>query len=59
MLRGLGARVEHIEAPFDPEGGAYHEHHGGHGHGHREEIDAVSATVGEQLSIAAHARQIR
>ncbi len=56
MLRGLGARVEHIDAPFDPEGGAYHgEHH--HGPSHREEVDAVSATIGEQLSIAAHAQR--
>lgn len=29
MLVGLGASVNHIEAPFDPEGGAY-----GHGHEH-------------------------
>jgi len=36
MVKGLGARVIEIEAPFDPEGGAYaasahdhpHEHHG-------------------------------
>jgi urease accessory protein len=56
MLLGLGARIEHIEAPFDPEGGAYHgEDH--HGPSHREEVDAVSATIGEQLSIAAHARR--
>lgn len=48
MLRGLGARIVAIEAPFDPEGGAYaassrpephgHDHHGhdhgDHGHGH-------------------------
>jgi urease accessory protein len=50
MVRGLGARVVEIEAPFDPEGGAYisapeaahardhhhgHDHdHGHHGHGH-------------------------
>ncbi len=53
MLRGLGLHVEHIEAPFDPEGGAYHgEHH--HGATHRDEVDTVSATIGEQLSIAAH-----
>jgi urease accessory protein len=26
MLRQLGARVSHIEAPFEPEGGAYHLH---------------------------------
>lgn len=38
MVTGLGATVAHIEAPFDPEGGAYardhgHAHHHGH-HGH-------------------------
>lgn len=40
MVRGLGAEVKEIEAPFDPEGGAYAQHvmrHGhdrGHGHDH-------------------------
>ncbi len=39
MLRGLGARLTAIEAPFDPERGAYGHHHGHgdadhHGHGH-------------------------
>ena len=40
MLRGLGASVEPIRAPFAPEGGAYaggghgHDHGHGHGHGH-------------------------
>jgi urease accessory protein len=46
MVRGLGAKVVMIEAPFDPEGGAYghgtvtgHDHghasaHGHHHHGH-------------------------
>jgi len=45
MVQGLGARVIAIEAPFDPEGGAYsggghtshaHEHHdhGAHNHAH-------------------------
>ncbi len=46
MVRGLGARLVEIEAPFDPEGGAYagqqhaqaashgHAHHG-HAHDHR------------------------
>ena len=44
MVKGLGARVVEIEAPFDPEGGAYahaahdhaaHEHdHGDHHHDH-------------------------
>lgn len=42
MVRGLGARVIVIEAPFDPEGGAYaggghaahdHDDHGSHKHG--------------------------
>jgi urease accessory protein len=42
MAVQLGARVIEIEAPFDPEGGAYtgpadghdhHHHHGGHHHG--------------------------
>jgi urease accessory protein len=54
MLAGLGARVEHVEAPFDPEPGAYEGHAHAHGPSHREEIDTISATVGEQLSIAAH-----
>ncbi|HVV40341.1 MAG TPA: urease accessory protein UreE [Nitrobacter sp.] len=37
MVRGLGARVIEIEAPFDPEGGAYAEgqaHATGPAHGH-------------------------
>jgi urease accessory protein len=33
MLRGLGARLTPVEAPFDPERGAY-DHHQGHGHSH-------------------------
>jgi len=44
MVRGLGARVVPIEAPFDPEGGAYghgtvtgHDHGHAHGHGHSHE----------------------
>ena len=32
MVIGLGGTIVAIEAPFDPEGGAYAE--GGHGHGH-------------------------
>src|SRR6476620_6180617 len=45
MVKGLGARIIEIEAPFDPEGGAYaqaahdhaahdqgHDHHGDHDH---------------------------
>jgi urease accessory protein len=47
MVKGLGARIIEIEAPFDPEGGAYaqaahdhaahdhgHDHHGDHDHHH-------------------------
>src|SRR5215468_10217761 len=50
MVKGLGARVIEIEAPFDPEGGAYeggghgHEHvheHGGHAHDHAAEHHAT------------------
>lgn len=43
MAVKLGARVAHVLAPFDPEGGAYglgavHGHdHGPHDHGHRHE----------------------
>lgn len=32
MLRGLGLPVREVEAPFEPESGAYGAH-GGHGHG--------------------------
>jgi urease accessory protein len=36
VLTELGARLTAIEAPFDPEGGAYAQpaHHHGHGHDH-------------------------
>jgi urease accessory protein len=40
LLESLGAKLLAIEAPFEPEGGAYaggghdHHHHGAHGHGH-------------------------
>ncbi|HEU4351363.1 MAG TPA: urease accessory protein UreE [Burkholderiales bacterium] len=33
MVRGLGARVLHIEAPFEPEAGAYGHRHDEMGHG--------------------------
>jgi urease accessory protein len=39
MVKGLGARVIEIEAPFDPEGGAY----AGSGHGHAHEAHADQA----------------
>jgi urease accessory protein len=34
MVRGLGFTVVVEEAPFEPEGGAYHAHGGDHGHTH-------------------------
>ena len=35
MLHGLGARISHVEAPFDPESGAYSQGHShGNGNGH-------------------------
>lgn len=34
MLEHQGAQVREAEAAFDPEGGAYHEDHGTHDHGH-------------------------
>lgn len=43
MLQGLGAKVMEIEAPFHPEGGAYHQaghgHHDHHDHGHAHTHD--------------------
>jgi urease accessory protein len=40
MLRGLGATVTHIEAPFTPEGGAYgHGRTHAHGHSHDPQHD--------------------
>jgi urease accessory protein len=42
MVRGLGGQARDIEAPFDPEGGAYggsaggHGHAGDHGHAHSD-----------------------
>ncbi|MEI2736962.1 MAG: urease accessory protein UreE [Rhodoblastus sp.] len=36
MARGLGAEVREIEAPFDPEGGAYAQHVATHGREHHD-----------------------
>ncbi|HTT11707.1 MAG TPA: urease accessory protein UreE [Burkholderiaceae bacterium] len=49
LLQSIGARLEHLVMPFDPEPGAY----GGHSHGDAHEADGA-ATIGEQLSIEAH-----
>ena len=51
MLAALGARVEHVELPFDPEAGAYSD---SHPHPPADAVDEISATLGEQLSIEAH-----
>lgn len=37
MLTGLGATVTEIEAPFDPEGGAYGDAHASHHHHHHHD----------------------
>jgi urease accessory protein len=39
LLVRLGAKIVAIEAPFDPEGGAYAGAHGGHDHGHHHAHD--------------------
>src|SRR5215831_8329920 len=46
MVKGLGARVIEIEAPFDPEGGAY----AGAAHGHPHEIHAHRHDAGHDHS---------
>jgi urease accessory protein len=52
MAASLGAHVEHMQQPFEPEAGAYHD--GGHAHSHGVEPDDPSRSIGEELSIAAH-----
>jgi urease accessory protein len=48
LLTSLGAKLTVVEAPFEPEGGAYasahgrdhghaHDHHQGHAHGHHHD----------------------
>ncbi|MCE2968723.1 MAG: urease accessory protein UreE [Burkholderiales bacterium] len=57
MLAALGARIEHLDAPFDPEAGADHAH-GAHAHGVDAE-DVAAGAIGEALSIAAHRAERR
>ncbi|MEO1503776.1 MAG: urease accessory protein UreE [Pseudomonadota bacterium] len=54
MLRGLGARLAHVEAPFSPEGGAY-----GHGrtHGHSHSHDPHEDPNAHIPSRHAHAHE--
>lgn len=64
LVRRLGGTVEKTHQPFIPEGGAYAGGAGGHAHHHHqhpsecgvEQQDEAMGQVGEQLSIAAHAR---
>ena len=67
MVAHLGGRVERVSEPFIPEGGAYaghtgHAAHSEHHHHHHAdecadvERDEAMGALGEQLSIAAHAR---
>lgn len=35
MIRGIGGAIRFIDAPFDPEGGAYGSHAPAHAHGHK------------------------
>jgi urease accessory protein len=39
MLRGLGAQIEIVSEPFQPEGGAYGQHNHDHGHPHDHHHD--------------------
>jgi urease accessory protein len=39
MLRGLGAGIEIVSEPFQPEGGAYGQHNHDHGHPHDHHHD--------------------
>jgi urease accessory protein len=57
LIARLGGEVESVSGPFLPEGGAYvtgQHHH----HGECDADDAQMGTVGESLSIAAHAREV-
>jgi urease accessory protein len=50
MVKGLGARVVEIEAPFDPEGGAY----AGGGHAHAGKDDPHGHAVRDRSSSHGH-----
>jgi urease accessory protein len=55
LLESLGASIELVQLPFDPEPGAY-----GSGHSHDERARAdETATLGEQLSIEAHRARVK
>lgn len=55
LVESLGAQVEHLLSPFDPEPGAY----GGHSHEAPPPTPPdAAATLGEQLSIEAHRERL-
>ena len=59
MVKGLGARVIEIEAPFDPEGGAYAG--GGHGHSahdHGSHDHAAHGHTGHDHAAEDHAHAV-
>lgn len=60
MVVRLGGKVRAVSQAFHPEGGAYSGGQGGHHHHHGHEAesleDAAKGNLGEELSIAAHAR---
>jgi len=57
MASNLGARVEHVMQPFEPEAGAYHGHTHEGGHSHGVEPSDPARAIGEELSIAAHRKR--
>jgi urease accessory protein len=54
MAEGLGAKVVEIEAPFEPEGGAYQHNHGG-GHG-QTKIRRRAGGIGIRQGKSRHGR---
>ncbi len=64
MVRHLGGQVDVVQEAFHPEGGAYGAGHGSGGHHHHDHQDdpcqvthdQAMGNLGEELSIAAHAR---
>ncbi len=55
MVKGLGARVIEIEAPFDPEGGAYAEAFHAHAEAHSHARGEVHSHAHAEASSHAHA----
>jgi urease accessory protein len=56
MLKGLGARLTAISAPFEPEAGAYGGHH--HGGGHHDHGEAGHGARIHEYGDHAHDEEI-